>query len=108
CRCPDVQVEAVFADTVRTKNHVVEDALLHALRAELRRSAFALPILHRLWLAPAQVADRRLRERNAPEDTEISLFVVKADQRAVCNRNAGRIAGRPSACCLLRSASSER
>src|SRR5690606_18165041 len=90
-RCPYVQVEAVFADAVRAKDHVVEDAPLHALRAELGRLALALPILHRLRLAPAQIPDRRLREWNAFEDAEVLLFVDDADERAVRDLHARRI-----------------
>src|SRR6185437_8569458 len=61
--CTDIQVEAVFAHTVRAETHVAENRLLHAARTELLRVTHAGPWLHRLRLFPAQAADRRRRER---------------------------------------------
>lgn len=67
-RRPDVKVEAVFADARIAEDHIVEDAALHAARSELGGFASVLPFR---WLGgrlPAEIADRRLCERDAEEN----------------------------------------
>ena len=66
-RGPYVEVEAVFARVLAPKDHVVEDALLHALRAEAVGRADVLPTVHGLRRLPPEIADRRGGIRNALE-----------------------------------------
>ena len=71
-RRPNVQVEAVFADPMRGNADqladVAGDGGLHRTGPELERIAHARPRRRRFRGAPAQLANRRLRERNALED----------------------------------------
>src|SRR5581483_5028759 len=79
-RSPDVEVEAVFADAVLDevfagpRKEIAVD-VLHAARAEFTGIANAGPGLHRLWLAPAEIADRRCRERNALENRDMRSWI---------------------------------
>src|SRR5690348_6206800 len=57
---PNVQVETIFADAVRSKTHVGEEPRLHTTWTKLTRLPDAIPVLNWLWLAPAQVVDRWL------------------------------------------------
>ena len=57
----NVQEEAIFAGPCVLKDHVVEDATLRAVSAELGRVARALPFGRCFGSLPAQIADRRRR-----------------------------------------------
>ena len=63
---PHVQIQAVLAHSVAAEP-VVAASTLHAAGAELVRVSHIGPVLHRLRVLPAQVADGRRRERNSFE-----------------------------------------
>ena len=71
-RRPDVQIEAVFADFMGGDANeladVAGDGGLHRARPELQSVAHARPRRRRRRRPPAQVANWRLRKRNALED----------------------------------------
>jgi hypothetical protein len=69
----DVEVEAIFAFAAILKDHVVEDAALHAVGAELGGVALASPLGGRLRGFPAQVADGRrgVRQGQPCEDLAV-------------------------------------
>ena len=86
----DVEVEAVFvADDLGRVGHVE----LHALLAGLARLAHAIPGFGRLGCAPAQLAGRRLSERDALPDVRGVVFVREADDAALGERALGSRVG---------------
>jgi len=84
---PDIEVEAILADLVRTKVHVAKGTELHGTRAKSIGLAHTLPGLKRLGRLPAQVANRRGRKRDAAEHTQVALC-GDALQRARSSANA--------------------
>ncbi len=64
---PYIQVQAVFAHRVRGAEEPGEARVLHAVRAEPICLLLVGPRLHGLRSFPAQICDRRGRERNAFE-----------------------------------------
>src|SRR5437868_7044200 len=60
---PDVQIQAVLAGLWLLRGAPG----LNARRRKCVRAAYALPCNDRLWNLPAQITDRRRRERNAFE-----------------------------------------
>src|SRR5262245_34837466 len=85
---PDVQVETIFAHSVRAEVHVAEDGPLHTARPELIGLAHALPVFDRLGRLPAIISDGRLAERNALEAAHAGPLIRNAFEHAVGDLDA--------------------
>ena len=67
CRCPDIEIQAVFAHLLRAEVHVAEYALLHRVGSELLCLSHALPLCYGLRSLPTEVAHGWSSKRNALE-----------------------------------------
>ncbi len=86
---PDIQIEAVLGERSAPRRRRAE--LLHAAGTPGVGPAYALPGLHRLGRAPAELARRRRRERHTLVDDDVAL----ADplQQAIAGADGGRGGG---------------
>ena len=65
-RPPDIEIQAVLGRVGRQSHGAATEPPLRTIRAELARIPFSLPRSQGLGLTPADIADRRLRQRESP------------------------------------------